>query len=148
MTTDEFFLLKSLEYRASKLIYSRYGMNRFELQMLCSLVSYLMLHEKKVVSRKSLCDWLGMSIVLEKKSYGYIEGLSRLGAIHVFTWRNQKPGTGNSIALAPFGARVLATFWNELERLEGIELSQTDYTGIMTVTAPEGYTARQLGRTA
>lgn len=141
---------KALTYRASKLIYQRYGMNFFELDMLCALTTCLIIHNKRVMSRLTICRWLGFGMRREKKSFGYFQGLSRLGAIHVLTWRNQKPGTGNSIALTPFGAKVLTDYWNELARLEGIEQNHhhNDYQGITAVESPEGYTPTQLGRVA
>lgn len=144
---DDFFYLGSIEFRASKPILTKFKVNRFELNMLCSLSAYLQLNSKKAVGRKVLTDWLGLSYVLEKKAWAYLQGLIDKGAIHQLTHRTKQ--FGHSLALSPFGANILAMYWAEIQRLEQRDKSRKSLPGFQDIIVSEplpGYTIRQKGR--
>jgi len=146
---DDYFYMEAREIEAAKAIIRQYGVNRFELNMLCSLAAYLQFHNKRIVGRKLLTDWLGMSYRLEKKAWAYIEGLIKRGCVHHLTWRNQKPGTGNSLGISPFGGKVLRLYWSELDRINKRDRERKQkpsYETLIFQDPPEGYTTRQLGR--
>jgi hypothetical protein len=148
---DDHFFMEAREIEAGKILYKRYSINRFELNMLCSLAAYLQVHNKKTVSRKLLTDWIGMAYKTEKRAWAYIQGLITKGAVHLLTWRNQKPGTGNSLGISPLGGKILSLYWSELERIEKRDRSRKQnpsYETHIFEEPPEGYTTRQLGRSA
>jgi len=146
---DDFFYMGSIEFRASKVILTRFKINRYELHMLCSLAAYLQLHEKKAVGRKVLTDWLGLSYAMEKKGWGYIGGLIAKGAIHQMAWRTKNVGNGNSLAISTYGGKILEAYWNEIHRLEQLDKARKSLPGYQDIIVSEplpGYTIRQLGR--
>lgn len=146
---DDYFYVESIELQAGKVAYTQFGVNRFELHMLCALAGYLQLHGKRMISRKLFTDWLGMSYSLEKKSWGYIRGLISKGAVNQMGWRNQPIGTGNSLSISPFGGKILTAYGMELERLERKHKARKQLPGYndFLVSEPDpGYNVVQLGR--
>lgn len=148
---DDYFYVEAIEMQAGKAVYKQFGVNRFELNMLCSLSGYLQLHGKRQVSRKILTDWLGMGYTVEKRAWTYIKCLVSKGAVNQMGWRNQPKGTGNSLSISPFGGKILACYGSELDRLSLLHRSRKSKPGYeaIIVSEPEaGYSIVQLGRTS
>lgn len=116
----EFFFRNYSEQKASKIIYHKFGVNGKELTFLTCVVSYLQIYNKKAVSFHVLSDWIGYGPKVKYKSKGYLQGLWNKGLLHQLSYKCQ-PGSGNSMALAPYGARVLEAYYNEYLAVSAIQ---------------------------
>jgi hypothetical protein len=145
---DNFFFMVGAEKRGATKIFRRYRINRFELNILCCLSCYLQIHGKRIVSRKILGNWLGLSMQLEYKVNNYIFGLVKKGAVKRLAYRRIE---GHSLALSPFGTHVLTEFYNEVESIDKIYKARKQMPGYQSLTVnnnllPKGYILLDPGR--
>lgn len=147
---DDLFYMQGIEKRASKVIWKKYQINRYELNMLTSITAYLQLHGKQVISRKIFTDWLGLNYKLEKMCWNYLRGLISKGAVHRLTYRN-RTGEGNSLCVSPFGCRVLDDYYAAVEGIAAMDSARLQRPGYHSLVVdsnnlPAGYTLAQAGR--
>lgn len=141
---DQFFYMQAVERKAAAVVYKRFGINRYELNMLASLSAYLCLKDKRIISRKIFTDWLGLGYKEEKRCWVYLQHLVRKGVIHRLAYRRPD---GNSLAISEYGIRILDAFYQALSELEQ-RVPDRSYTGLALDTGnlPDGYTLKQAGR--
>jgi hypothetical protein len=145
---DDFFYMQTAERRAGKVIWHKYHINRFELNVLCALSTFLQVHGRKIVGREQLFKWLGLDFHAKRKCEAYAYGLIRKGAVHRLSYRRPD---GKCLGLTPFGVSLLESFWSEVEKIEGGERGRLDHPGFRTLAVdlqnlPQGYVLRQQGR--
>jgi hypothetical protein len=143
-----FFYLLGIEKIAAKVIYKRFKINRYELNMLASLSACLLVHNKKVMSSELFFDWIGSNRQFNKRAFGYLMGLLNHGCLHRMTYNNKPEGSGNSLAISQYGIQVLDRFFDEIERLENKDKPKGHYSDLIIHSdhLPKGYTLRQAGR--
>lgn len=145
---DQFFFMLAAEKKAAGRMWKRYKVNRFELNILCALSSYLQLKGKQITSKKIFTDWLGFSYRMEHKTNGYFFGLIRKGLITRLAYRRT---AGNSLALSPFGVRVLEEFYAEVEAIDQATRDRKKLPGFKSLPIdnnllPRGYILLDAGR--
>jgi hypothetical protein len=148
---DDFFYLQGIERRAAKGIWKGFGINKYELNMLAGLAACLQVEGKRVISKELYFDWIGGNRRFNEKNWMYIRGLLNKGCLHRLTFKNVKPGTGNSLAISPYGIRVLELYYQAIEAIEREDKARKQKAGFRDLAVyvedlPHGYTLRDAGR--
>ncbi len=139
---DQFFYMQAVERRAASVIWKRYQVNKYELNLLASLSAYLCLKGKKIISRKIFTDWLGLGIKEERRCWMFINHMIRKGVIHRLAYRRSD---GNSLAISNYGIRILQDFYQALPQ-DDQHGGTFSNLGIDITTLPDGYILKQAGR--
>lgn len=145
---DDFFYFQGIERRAAAVVWRRYQINKYELNLLAGISAFLTLHGRKIVSRDLFIDWLGGNYRFEKKCQMYIKYLVEKGAVHRLAYRRPD---GNCLALSPYGIKILEAFSNEIQAIEmrdkrGKSAVSYKDLGVNLEALPHGYTLMQAGR--
>ncbi len=118
MSAEQVFFANGIEIKAARGVYRRYGINRYELNLLCSLYCYLAVKGRRAVAYTALLDWLGISFTMKSKFRGYLHGLEEKGCVHKLNYNTRLKQPGNSLGISVFGANVLKYYYQEVSRLE------------------------------
>lgn len=120
MTEEDLFYFTGEEMRASRPIWVRYGINRYELNLLCSIQAHMNLYGNRTTTFRKVMEWIGGSKNFNYRCKGYFQGILRNGCVHQLNYIGQPVGNGNTICLSEFGAKILNEFYREAARLESV----------------------------
>lgn len=148
MKADDYFFYSAIEKQASKIVYKTFGINRHELNMLVGLSAYLLIIQRKIVSRDTFTGWLGVNYGLEKRCYAYLRGLIDKGCLHRLSYRRPD---GHCLAFSEYGVRVIECFENAIAQMERQEKRVPGSYRNLPLdqnALPQGYVLRQVGRSS
>lgn len=120
-----------MHQRASGNLYPLFRINRYELELLCSLSIHLAVKGRQVSSKITFFDSLTGNTRRKAKYDGYLLGLTSKGFINRYELRNQ-PGT-LSLGITPLGWSVINRY---LDSLEGLICAHPQKSGIDTIILP------------
>ena len=112
----DIFRLSQFERRAAKVVTFQYRVNRYELWMLCGMVSALSLSGRKAISRDECFNLITANLRARIKMRGYWHGLIEKGCLVEFK-RVQYP-LASSWGVTPLGWRICQVYENEMKKLE------------------------------
>lgn len=118
MKAEQVFWMNGIEAIASKVIWHRFGVNKYEMNMLCALQTVLSLKGRRAIGYTHLFDWLGYSFKTRRKCRGYVIGLINKGLVHRLNYKMQPNKPGNSLAISEYGGKILMFYYAEVDKLE------------------------------
>lgn len=124
-------LYDALTRRAAFPIYERYGINRYELWMLSSLVGYLGHRGMTIVSKHGFFKFLTGNRSYRKKQEGYFHGLLSKGFIGQYEYI-RVPGS-QSIGLSDLGVRVIRDYLGSVQGL----IDRHSHSNLISMALPE-----------
>lgn len=119
---DRIFTMSLFERRAAYKCWVQFGINRFELWMLCAFSSMLLMYRSKTMSKHELFNTITGNSNVKRKFEGYWLGCKTKGVIKEVLLKNGQSGW----LLSPLGLKVLQVFEGELVRLEGMQKARAD----------------------
>jgi hypothetical protein len=148
MSAEDFFYMQTAERRASRSVWERWRVNRYELNVLCALATFCQVHGRKIVGSEQLWKWLGLNYQMKKKCESYAYGLRKKGIIHRFSYRRPD---GKCLGMTAYGVSILESFWREVAKIEASDRGRLSNPGFRTLAVdlnnlPAGYVVRQVGR--
>lgn len=106
--------------RAAYPLLRRFGINRYELWMLCQMCGYIQYKGRVIVGKQRFFSFVTGNSREKAKMMGYYTGLSKKGFIGLFEYI-KKPGS-ESFGISDLGVRVLEEYEKELDKM--VELVQ------------------------
>lgn len=109
----DFHAYELIKRKSAYPLYTKFGINRFELSFLCQLSGYLRHLNKQIVSKEEMFSAITGNVNEFRKMEGYLKGCRDKGFIGSYEYIS-RPGS-LSLGITDLGLKVLEMFNNELQ---------------------------------
>lgn len=115
MKSFDYSTYELIRRRAAYPLLQRFGINRYELWMLCQMCGYIQYKGRVIVGKQRFFSFVTGNAREKAKMMGYYTGLSKKGFIGLFEYI-KRPGS-ESFGISDLGARVLGEYEGELDKM-------------------------------